>query len=395
MKRTRARLRLLLFVARKSLFASRVTVVLLGLAIAAGAGFQIPNSANLDGFGIALLDDGLTRGPGDVRVEPRESLRFQEADQVAKQVGKLVGAQSTMAVFGLAGAVGVRGRFFGAPVFGIDPGEQPFHLVEGRLLNKGEQAVLIGTALAQRMNVKVGDQVDTRVIFGPPDVLLGLDNTGRYTLPVRGIVSGSGGGYRSVFFDRTFIAEEAGAPRSANAIVVRLHDHFAAEEAAAKIAAAMPEAHATSWLAEDAYLRNYLSANRTINTVSYAMVIAAVSIPMWALLYIHVLKRRREIAILAALGFGRLEIFLIYVLQSLVVAVLGCALGSLVGYGLIRYFDANPLFQWESLVVRPLVTAGTFLVPAAIIVGTAVIAGMYPALRAARTDPARVLRSIE
>jgi lipoprotein-releasing system permease protein len=255
--------------------------------------------------------------------------------------------------------------------------------------------VLLGTALAKRLEVTLGDEVDLRVIFGPPDVLLGEDNTGRFTLPVRAIVSGTAGGYRSIFFDRSFLGAEAGTPGAASAILVRLDDHFTATAIAERITAAMPEARATSWVDDDPWIRNYLAANGTINSVSYAMVIAAVSIPMWALLYIHVLKRRREIAILAALGFGRLEIFAIYVLQSVVVSVIGCLLGALAGYGLIRYFEANPLFQWESLVVRPLVTTATFLVPSLVIVATAVAAGSYPAWRAARVDPARVLRSIE
>ena len=62
-ERSRASPRLLLFLARKSLFSSRLTLVLIGLAIAAGAGFQIANSSNLAGFGDALKEEKPTRSP--------------------------------------------------------------------------------------------------------------------------------------------------------------------------------------------------------------------------------------------------------------------------------------------------------------------------------------------
>jgi ABC-type lipoprotein release transport system permease subunit len=190
------------------------------------------------------------------------------------------------------------------------------------------------------------------------------------------------------------LAKAAGEPRAASAIAVHLDDHFAAAATAEAIGARMPEVAAVGWREDDPYVDSYLSANRTIHGISYAMVIAAVSVPMWALLYIHVLKRRREIGILAALGFGRREIFATYLLQSLVVALVGLAVGSALGYGLIRYFDDNPIFVWETFVVRPIVTAGTFLVPALVLAATAVVAAGYPAWRAACTDPSKVLRRI-
>ncbi|HEU0029980.1 MAG TPA: FtsX-like permease family protein [Kofleriaceae bacterium] len=395
LRRSPPRVRLLVYFARKSLFSSKLTVVLLAIAIAAGAGFQIANSANLAGFSDALLEEGLTRGTGDIRVEPRDKPRFTDGDAVAAKLAAISGGRA-VPVLVYAGAVGVRGKFLGTPVFGLDPDERPYHIVDGGPLARGDtQGILIGSSLAKRLGVKPGDAIDVRVIIAAPDPLLGLDNTATYTLTVRGVVSGSAGGYRTAFLDRGFLGKEAGAPKGASAIVVRLDDHFSAGDVAARIEAAMPEVQAIGWREDDPYLKNYLRANATINSVSYAMVIAAVSLPILALLYIHVLKRRREIAILAALGFGRLEVFVIYVLQGIVVAIIGCVVGAAAGYGLIRYFQANPLFEWESLIVRPLVVPRTFIVPALVIIGTAAAAASYPAWRAARTDPARILRRIE
>ncbi|MBA3458381.1 MAG: ABC transporter permease [Deltaproteobacteria bacterium] len=390
-------LRLLLFLARKSLFSSKLTVVLLTVAVAAGAGIQIANTANLDGFQAVLLEEGLTHGTGDVRVEPADGSTFPDGDGVAQKLRTIPGVRETVPYLMFPGAVGVKGRFLGTPIYGIGRTDMmPFHVSRGTVLAPGDsEGILIGSSLAKRLRVDVGEKIELRVIFGAAGTAIDEENLGRYTLTVRGVVSGSAGAYRFAFVDRAFLGAEAGKPAAASGILVHLFDHEAATRIAAEIPAVVPAAFAIGWRDDDPYLKNYLGANDRISSVSYAMVIAAVSIPMWALLYIHVLKRRREIGILVALGFGRREVFLIYLLQALVVVAIGCAIGALIGLGLIQYFHANPLFQWETLVVRPVFTLAAFLGPVLVITATALIAGSYPAWRAAKTDPAQVLRRLE
>ncbi len=391
-------MRLLVYLARKSLFSSRITLVLLVLSLAAGAGFQMANTANLSAFRASLLDENLTHGTGDVRVEPRDEARFRDGDAIAAQIRALPGVRDAQPLLVFAGAIGKTGkRFYGAPIYGVSPMQlPPYHLLQGTHLAPGDRdGILLGTQYVKRLEVGVGDKVELRVIFGVAGAAIDDDNVGRFTMTVRGIVGGSASAYRFAYIDRSFIAAEAGDPKSASAILVHLYDHEAAREVAARIAAVVPSAEAVGWREDDPYLPNYLGANETVTSVSYAMVIAAVSVPMWALLYIHVLRRRREIGVLVAMGFGTGEVFAMYLLQALVVAIIGCAVGAALGLGLILYFQAHPLFEWETMVVRPLVAAGVFAGPALVITATALLAGSYPAWRAARTDPAAVLRRLE
>ncbi len=401
--RTRARprgasARLLLFVARRSLGSSRLTFALLVLPIALGVGFQIPNTANLAGSSATLLEEGLARGAGDVRVEPRARPRFPDADALAARIRELASARAVTPVLALPGAIGRGGRFHGAPVYGVDrdAARLPFRVVEGAPLRPGDrEGVLVGTALARRLGLRAGDAVELRLIFGPPEAALADDDLGRYTMTVRGIASGSYGAYRSVYLDRTFLAAEAGEPGAASAIFVHLGDHDDAAAIAARLDAALPEVRALDWRTDDPFLPGMLRANRIVNGVSYAMVIGAISVPLWALLYLHVLRRRREIGLLVALGFSPREVFAIFLLQALIAAGAGIAIGAAIGYAVSAYFAHSPVFSWEGMVVRPLLEPAAFAVPALVALATVAAAGGFAAWRAARVDPARALQSLE
>lgn len=399
LRRSPPRVRLLCFLARRGLGSSRVTFGLLVVAIAAGAGFQIPNTANLAGSSATLLAEGTARGAGDIRVEPRGRPRFPDGDALAARIAALTAARAATPILALAGAIGrAGGRFHGTPVYGIDRDAPrlPFRVALGEPLPRGDRGgVLVGTALARRLRLRVGESIELRLIFSPPEGAIADADLGRYTMTIRGIAAGSSGAYRSIYVDRTFLAAEAGEPGAASLIHVHLGDHDAAAAQAARINQLLPEARALDWRTDDPFLPNMLRANRVVSGVSYAMVIGAISVPLWALLYIHVLRRRREIGILAALGFGRGEVFAIFVLQALLAACAGIAIGTALGFAASAYFERHPVFSWEGMVVRPLLEPATFAVPALVALATVAAAGAFAAWRAARVDPARALQSLE
>ena len=110
------------------------------------------------------------------------------------------------------------------------------------------------------------------------------------------------------------------------------------------------------------------------------------------LLIARVTARDPELAVRAALGAGRSrlvrQLFLECLLLALAAAISGCVL-ALWLQDLILGFLALDLLGIEGIGLSPAMLAITLLVSA----GTVVIFGLFPSLRAARTDPAGHLRT--
>jgi ABC-type lipoprotein release transport system permease subunit len=95
------------------------------------------------------------------------------------------------------------------------------------------------------------------------------------------------------------------------------------------------------------------------------------------------------------MGFARADLFLTFLLQALILGTAGVLVGGLVAVALVQYLVAHPIFDWQSFVVRPVLTTRDLARTVFAILATAVVAGTYPAWRAACLDPSRILRGIE
>lgn len=102
-------------------------------------------------------------------------------------------------------------------------------------------------------------------------------------------------------------------------------------------------------------------------------------------MFMNVLERVREIGILKAVGAARNDILLIFLIESGIIGLAGGTIGLLLGYaGLIIIHEAFGI----PYVLRPQIIFFVFLFS----IGTGVLAGFIPALRASRMDPVDALR---
>ena len=98
-------------------------------------------------------------------------------------------------------------------------------------------------------------------------------------------------------------------------------------------------------------------------------------------------ERIREIGIRKAVGATGLGIFIQVLIESMVIALLGAALGVVTSYGFVRVLeDISPNAN------IPVITTFAILVAVAFSAAVGVIAGLFPAFKAANLDPIQALR---
>jgi putative ABC transport system permease protein len=111
-----------------------------------------------------------------------------------------------------------------------------------------------------------------------------------------------------------------------------------------------------------------------------------------ALLLVRGLQRQQEYAVRSALGVGRVALFRQVSIESLLLAVGGGVFGAGLAFGVVKLFK---LIGGHAIPRLDAVTAGWPVIAwglgSAIV--SALLAGLFPALRASRFDPIQVLKS--
>jgi putative ABC transport system permease protein len=120
-------------------------------------------------------------------------------------------------------------------------------------------------------------------------------------------------------------------------------------------------------------------------------VVAAASI--LASIYNSMNERRREIAILRALGARRRVIFSAIVLEAAAISALGMAVGFLV-YLAIMTGAAKVIRAQTGIVLEPFQYNAVMLWAPAALIGLGALAGIVPAVKAYRTDVATCLAPV-
>jgi len=135
----------------------------------------------------------------------------------------------------------------------------------------------------------------------------------------------------------------------------------------------------------------FIGALGTIVSVFFAV---GAMIGAMITMYAAVANRQREIGMLRAIVFSRTSILGSFVFESVLLAILGGALGAFaaLGMGLVRFSMVN-FASWSEIVFsfEPTPSVMATALTAAGVMG--LLGGLFPAVRAARTSPLKAMRA--
>ncbi len=271
--------------------------------------------------------------------------------------------------------------------------------LEGRFL-EGDDEIVLGAALARALDVAIGDEV---VAYAPGGAGYGV---AAYAL-VGTVDLADPGAEIAAAWTTLAATQQLAAPGAVQRIEVhgtslrRIADDDVSAALAATLGAALPDLRVEDWRTANPSTQQLLNALDPLLFAVSVLFFVLAGLLMLNTVYLSVMERIHEFGVLHALGAGDRRVLAMVATESVLLAVVGAAVGTAGGLafvaayadgfripGLASYyasFGLDPVFY---LSIDPGQVA--FAVGFAVL--TAVLAAAWPATIAARIEPVEAMR---
>jgi len=336
-------------------------------------------------------------------------------DALAEQVRGLPGVVSvTPVVEGQVMATTAEGRATGALVRGIRPEDlRRRALVAGNIRAgsldafQGDDAILVGTRFATRMNLRLGERVSIvspqgqATAFGTvPRIrsyrVVGLFEAGMYEYD---------SSYLFLPLEAAQVYFRTGSGVTQLEVFVEDPDRVAAVRSAIFALRGRPPVRVVDWQQANSAFFNAVQVERNVMFLILSLIILVAAFNIISSLIMLVKDKGRDIAILRTMGATRGAVMRIFLMCGAFVGVVGTVAGTLLGLVFCRNIESirqlierltgadlfNPTIRFLSqlpAVVDPWEVVQVVLMA----LGLSFLATLYPSWRAARLDPVEALR---
>lgn len=138
--------------------------------------------------------------------------------------------------------------------------------------------------------------------------------------------------------------------------------------------------------------RVFLGINIFLAVVG-AMTLVIAGVGVANIMYVAVKERTREIGIKRAVGAKKRDIIFQFIFESMLIAVVGGGLGLLIALGVVKLFWMIPAQEGAmEFLGRPLLSSAVVLITIGVLTTVGLLAGVFPARKAANVDPVAALR---
>ncbi len=176
-----------------------------------------------------------------------------------------------------------------------------------------------------------------------------------------------------------------------SSIEIKVADIFGAETVAREIASRTGLV-ADSWTTTNPQLLVALQSQESSKNVILFFITLTVALGIASVLIVSVVQKSREIGVMRAVGTSRSRVLRIFLIQGGLVGFVGSLFGSALGVLLVRVFVRLMRNPDGSVMFPVTLTLALFVGPTALATIVGLLAAVAPARRAARLDPAEVIR---
>jgi len=388
--------------------------ILAVLGISLGCAVCLFMVAFVRGEGKMMLKAAAESGAGHFRVVParwpqtRENdLRLRQWRSVRRRVHQIEDVKVVAVHARKEGLLAFGTRVAGVEIVGVDPNAEQVanrlvrHIAEGRYLDAAEPGTtVVGRGVAERLDVGLDDPLMVTVADAAGQMnsamlrIVGIVETGskdidaticHVNLPEVGTLTGLAG---------------------AGDLTVLLDDPKRLEYAVKELEAGLSnDCAVVTWQVIVPELASGVKVDETWTRLTVAVVMIVVFLGIMSAQLAAVLERRREFAVLSALGMKSGRLISVMLIEGLILGLAGSILGLIFGLPAAYYIATHGIdfsgmygadMSVSNILFDPVFKGdfGWWLIPLAfeLAVSATVLSSLYPAWFAIRTNPAAALR---
>jgi lipoprotein-releasing system permease protein len=272
------------------------------------------------------------------------------------------------------------------------------NMKEGTLNDFHDNSVIIGKELSKTLGAFRGDHLRV-VSLGTRSTPLGLMPR-NLSLEVTGIFESGLYDYDNswVYIPLETAQRLIGVGDVANVIEVKVNDIDQAKVIGQKIIDKIGDNFDfTDWMTTNETIFHALALERVVTFITIGLIVLVAALNIVATLIMMVLEKTRDIAILMSMGATKENIRRIFILQGVIIGVVGTALGVIVGHVACYFADKYHLIRLAPEVYTiAYVPFRASPVDTAIVAASAILvsflATLYPSAAAAKLLPVEALR---
>ena len=258
--------------------------------------------------------------------------------------------------------------------------------------------IAIGNELSRNLNLKVGDYLN---IISPLGTLTPMGRMPRMkAFRVTAIFHSGMYEFDSslVYTSIPALQEFLGLGHRVTGLEVEIKDIYAAERIAARIQQELgPPFYTRNWMQMNRSLFSALKLEKIAMFIILTLIILVAAFGIASTLFMMVMKKTRDIAILKSMGATRQSIMRIFMINGLVIGGLGTVIGLGLGLGLCGILKEyqfiklpRDVYYISTLPVTVQVPDVLAIIAAAMAISF--LATLYPSWQAARLDPVEAIR---
>lgn len=207
-----------------------------------------------------------------------------------------------------------------------------------------------------------------------------------------------------VFVRDTDLKHLTGIDKSSfHQLIVRVNDIKETEEISGRLKEKFPEYDIVNWKELQPDLAMMTDYVHQMYGFFMAIILAALAFGIINTMLMVVLERTKELGMLTAIGMNKKKVFLMIMLESVFLSVIGGVTGMIAGWitvlltarngiNFAQYAEGMEAFGYSAHVF-PEITASFFIMITIMIMLTGIISSIYPAIKALKLDPAEAIRT--